>query len=328
MPKLDRLLTLAHALVEHNEGLSLNEMAALLRVNRRTAERMRDVIAAHFDLEVLQDGRNRSWRIAGKLGRMFTKPNAVELATLAEEVSALRASRQDARADVLAGLQAKVQSALDLAARTRIAPDIEALNIAQRMFVPAGPCIPVAGEVFAVIQNAIMAGVMVEFKYQADGKPKPEWRRVTPYGLVQGPLSYLIAKVPGEHMQPVNYRLDRMSEIALSDRIAENISGFDLDEWMSRSFGIWQGEIYPVSLKVLTHAAERARHWRFHRNQMVEEMADGSLRIQFAAGGMRELAQHLCMWAGDIVIEGPAELRSDYVGIADAVLASAHLSSG
>lgn len=42
MAKLDRLLALVHALSESIEGMTLDEMAERLDVNRRTAERMRD----------------------------------------------------------------------------------------------------------------------------------------------------------------------------------------------------------------------------------------------------------------------------------------------
>ncbi|BEV01220.1 hypothetical protein [Novosphingobium olei] len=48
---LDRTLKLVHALTQSIEGLSLDEMAALFEVNRRTAERLRNVILIHFDLE-------------------------------------------------------------------------------------------------------------------------------------------------------------------------------------------------------------------------------------------------------------------------------------
>ncbi|WP_375396544.1 hypothetical protein [uncultured Sphingomonas sp.] len=34
-----------------------------------------------------------------------------------------------------------------------------------------------------------------------------------PYGLVHGPLAYLIGEMPGRDDQPVYYRLDRMSAI-------------------------------------------------------------------------------------------------------------------
>jgi hypothetical protein len=47
MAKLDRLLALINALSETTEGLTLDDMAARLIVNRRTAERMRDIFARH-----------------------------------------------------------------------------------------------------------------------------------------------------------------------------------------------------------------------------------------------------------------------------------------
>lgn len=51
MAKSRRLLRLVHLLAETGEGLTLDEMAAELDVNRRTAERLRDVIRETFDLE-------------------------------------------------------------------------------------------------------------------------------------------------------------------------------------------------------------------------------------------------------------------------------------
>lgn len=59
MAKLDRLLSLVHGLSEATEGLTLDEMAARLAVNPRTAERMRDIIARHFDVEELADDRRK-----------------------------------------------------------------------------------------------------------------------------------------------------------------------------------------------------------------------------------------------------------------------------
>ena len=44
-------------------------------------------------------------------------------------------------------------------------------------------------------QHAIMAGMTIEFDYKAEGKDASEWRRIIPYGLVHGSLSYLIGKL-------------------------------------------------------------------------------------------------------------------------------------
>ena len=63
--KLDRLLTRVHALSKTTEGLTLDEMAQRLDVIRRTAKRMSDVIANHFDLdEVADDRQKRFLRVA------------------------------------------------------------------------------------------------------------------------------------------------------------------------------------------------------------------------------------------------------------------------
>lgn len=63
MSNLERTLKLVHALSESIEGLTLDEMATLLDVNRRTVERMRNVILLHFDLDEMVDGRVKRFRI-------------------------------------------------------------------------------------------------------------------------------------------------------------------------------------------------------------------------------------------------------------------------
>lgn len=308
MAKLDRLLSLVHALVDEPEGLTLDNMAQHVGVNRRTAERMRDVIMMHFDLEPISEGRTKRWRIAGKLGRMFTKPTPIELAALQAEVDGYRRTSQDSQADVLASLLHKIRGALDGATRTRTAPDVEALTKAQRIFIPAGPGIPIPPETLSIAQQAIMAGMMLEFDYRAEGREEAEWRRVIPYGLVHGAISYLIGKLPEREAPPVFYRLDRMTCVKVSDRAGIIPADFDIDHWMSKSFGIWRGDEYEIELKAKPEVAELVRQWRFHPQQVLQENHDGSLLIAFRAGGIRELAMHICTWAGSIEPVRPKQL--------------------
>jgi predicted DNA-binding transcriptional regulator YafY len=62
-----------------------------------------------------------------------------------------------------------------------------------------------------------------------------------------------------------------------------------------------------VVLRVLPAGAGRARTWRFHPSQSIEE--DGEdLLVRFRAGGLREIAEHVFTWGSDIVIEEPAAL--------------------
>ncbi|WCT74193.1 hypothetical protein PQ455_02880 [Sphingomonas naphthae] len=108
MAKLDCQLALVHALSETTEGLTLDEMAERLGVNRRTAERMRDIIARHFDLDEIADDRRKRFLIRDSLRRVYTRPAPAEVAALQAEVDGQRAAGKEACAAHLASLLAKV----------------------------------------------------------------------------------------------------------------------------------------------------------------------------------------------------------------------------
>jgi predicted DNA-binding transcriptional regulator YafY len=305
--KLDRLLTLVKALGESAEGLTLDEMAEVIGANRRTAERLRDLILVHFDLEESIDDRQKRFRIPGALPSPFTQPNVAEIAALQSLAETARRA-SSAQAPLLESLVGKVQASLRREVKSRMAPDLEPLVRLQRHHVPAGPMIEHTPETVAQIQGAMMAGVCLEFDYLPEGANEAEWRRVIPLGLIHGAVTYLIGKIPGRDLEPVPYRLDRMSEVRASNEIGSAGDDWDLDKWMSRSFGIWREQGHDIVLRVAPESAERARRWRFHPNQSVEE--DGKeLVVRFHSGGLREIAEHLFTWGGEVRIEAPQELK-------------------
>lgn len=309
MAKLDRLLTLVNALHDTSDGLTLDEMAEAIEADRRTAERLRDVIRLHFDLEEIADDRRKRFRIAGSLRRVFTRPMAAEIAALQAAASAARQS-DTAQAPLLESLADKVKGALDDREKRRLDPDLEPLVRLQRRYVPAGPALEVDPQALVQVQGAIMAGSCVEFDYLRDGAEEAKWRRVVPVGLVHGPVTYLIGQIPGSEREPVPYRLDRMSEVRISNQPGCAADDWDLDTWMGQSFGIWREDGHDIVLRVCPEAAPRARAWRFHATQQIEEGEGGELLVRFHSGGLRELAEHLFTWGGDVAIVAPEELRA------------------
>lgn len=306
--KLHRLLTLVHALGESAEGLTLDEMADIIGADRRTAERLRDVIAVHFDLEDRQDDRRKRFRIPGALSSPFTQASAAEIAALEGEVRAARRSGS-AQAPQLESLLGKVQATLKREVKSRMAPDLEPLVSLQRHHVPAGPAIPVPPDIVAQIQGAMMAGQCLEFDYSPDAG-RTGWRKVVPVGLIHGPTTYLIGRMPDRDLDPVPYRLDRMSEVRASNTPGCPPDDWDLDAWMAESFGIWREAGHAIVLRVDPEAAMRARQWRFHPQQeMIEDGESGALIVRFRSGGLREIAEHLFTWGGLVAILAPEELR-------------------
>lgn len=307
LSNLDRTLTLVHALTQSIEGLSLDDMAALLDVNRRTVERLRNVILIHFDLEETVDGRMKRFRIRDSPGRAYSRPSAAEVAALQTIVEAGHIEGT-ANSKALEKLLSKVKIAFDSAERRRLDNDLDLLTRLQRSRVAAGPAVIASPEDLTTIQSAILASHCVDFDYQPDSATEPAWRRVVPYGLIHGPITYLLGKMPDREDPPFTFRLDRMSNVRDSGIVACPPEDWNLDGWMSRSFGIWQEEDHDIVLRLLPHAVERALAWRFHPHQQFEYDGD-ELLVRFRSGGLFELANHLFLWAGDLVIEGPAALK-------------------
>jgi predicted DNA-binding transcriptional regulator YafY len=307
LSNLDRTLKLVHALTQSIEGLTLDEMAALLGVNRRTLERMRNVILIHFDLEEMVDGRLKRFRIKDSPGRAYARPSSAEVAALQ---SVVEAGRQEgtANTDALEKLLSKTKIAFDSAERRRLDNDLELLTKLQRSRVAAGPAVIVSPEDLTTIQSAILASHCVDFDYRPGWADDPSWRRVIPFGLIHGPITYLLGKMPDRDDPPFTFRLDRMTNVRDSGVVGCPSEDWDLDAWMARSFGIWQEADHDIVFRILPHATERARAWRFHPKQQIEE--DGEeLVVSFSSGGLVELANHLFGWAGDLIIEQPEALK-------------------
>lgn len=283
MAKLDRILSLVHSLADSGEGLTLDEMAESLGVNRRTAERMRDIIARHFDLEELIDERRKRFRIRGSLRRFYTRPNAPEIAALQTEIDARK--REGApQAQLLESLIGKIKSAFDGHEKSRLEPDLDPLVNLQRSLFTPGPLVEIEPHVLATAQQAIVMGHCLEFDYQSEGAEQPKWRRVAVFGLIHGPVSYLVGKLP-DYADPVPFRLDRIRNARVSDLAGTLPNDWDLDAWMEQSASIWREEEYEIVLRVSPDYVKRAREWRFHPRQEIEEDQDG-LIARFKSGGL------------------------------------------
>lgn len=306
MSKLDRVLELVHALANSNEGLTLDDMANELGVNRRTAERLRDLVSLHFDLDEYTEDRRKYFRIRGSLTRTFTRPNAAEIAALQAEVDA-RKREGSSQAHLLESLLKKLKSGLDIREKIRLAPDLDPLTRLQGTLFQPGPLVDPAAQVLQVAQQAIMAGRYLEFEYQSVDATKAKCRRVVPYGLIHGPVTYLLGSISGNDLNPAVFRLDRIKAPRLADQAGVPADGWEISNWMDQSAGIWREEEHEIVLRVLPDAVERALKWRFHPRQIIEEDGD-CLIVRFRSGGLWQIADHVFTWRGSIVIEEPDDL--------------------
>jgi predicted DNA-binding transcriptional regulator YafY len=272
---------------------------------------MRDAVREVFpQMEEIADPPTRRFRIPAGLDSLFQSPTTDELVALRTAADSLHALGADARSAALRTLEQKILSATRAAARRRLAPDLEALLQAETIAVQAGPR-PFEDEtVLSTVREAIKSLKALRFRYDGGSTPG-RVREVTPYGLLFGRSNYLVAaEASGE---PRNWRLDRIGDIEMLPRTSVRPDAFSLQDYADESFGIYHDAVEDVVLRILPHGASDALRWRFHANQTVRPLADGSVEVAFRASGMLELAWHLFTWGDKVAILSPESLRTTMV---------------
>ena len=224
----------------------------------------------------------------------------------------------------LESLIGKIKSAFDGHEKSRLEPDLDPLVNLQRSLFTPGPLVEIEPNVLATAQQAIVMGHCLEFDYQSEGAEQPKWRRVAVFGLIHGPVSYLVGKLP-DYADPVPFRLDRIRNARVSDLAGTLPDDWDLDAWMEQSASIWREEEYEIVLRVSPNYVKRAREWRFHPRQEIEEDQDG-LIVRFKSGGLWQIADHVFSWGGGITVLAPTELRQVMIERINAAVANLGVS--
>ncbi|WP_374576431.1 helix-turn-helix transcriptional regulator [Phenylobacterium sp.] len=320
LEKLAELVELARHLASSAEGLTLDEMAQVAGVSRRTAERMRDALGQVFpQLEEVPDPPTKRFRIPNGLDGFSQAPTTEELLELSKAAAQLRAAGALPRAAVLECLERKVRAATKAKALRKLAPDVEALVRAEAIAVQAGPRPFEDENLIGHLRHALTAMKAVSFRYMG-GRTPGERRTVIPFGLMFSRMNYLVAGEVGA-LQPRNWRLDRIAEIEVLDEPGVPPSQFSLQDYAARSFGIYQDDVEDVVLRITGEGVEDALRWRFHPTQDVHQESDGSVIVRFAASGMLELSWHLFTWGDKLEVLRPQRLRDVMVKQLETALA-------
>jgi predicted DNA-binding transcriptional regulator YafY len=161
--------------------------------------------------------------------------------------------------------------------------------------------------VIGTIRTALKAAAGLAFTYAPD---QARARIVSPWGLLYGRAYYLVGPEAGM-ARPVLWRLDRMTGLRLEGVATPPPQGWTIGDYAAQSFGVFQETPLPVVLLFSAQAAADAERFLFHPGQVMDRQDDGSLRVAFTAGGMRELATHLFGWGTEVQVLAPEDLRAE-----------------
>ena len=308
--QVTNLVRLAVRLQGTLSGLTLDDIEADFSVSRKTAERMRDAVAAAFGpLELVEsDDRKRRWRLRSDAVRRLVAISPEELAELESAASALERAGLEERAATLREFATKVRAALRTESLARIESELEALVQAEGLAMRAGPRARLDTGLLSALREAVTTCRMVEFRYFAQATGLHSRQRVRPLGLLYGNRAFLVASSDWRE-EPHLWRLANVSELRITNETFERDPEFDLERYAKRSFGTFQEEPVEVALRFARVAARDASNFVFHPDQTAEANDDGSLTVRFGAGGIDEMCWHLFTWGESVTIEKPPRLR-------------------
>lgn len=292
-----------------SDGICLADIERETGVSRRTAERMRDAIRNAYPQieEISGDHGRKYWRFPpGSLGKMV-EPTLDELTAGHRAAAIARREGDDLTAEVLERLLAKVQAMFHGDRRRMLAADLEAQLMADGVAFRPGPREKINPETLSILREAILAGVMVSADHRARSTGKLSRKtRLGPIAMLFGQgRQYLLAW--SEYQDDLRlFALAGFERVMLEPDVYVRPAEFDLQEWLSQSFGIWRDDkSFDVVWRFLPDVADEAAGYVFHPKQTLERLEDRSLVVRFKAGGRQEMEWYLARWGDRVEVISP-----------------------
>jgi predicted DNA-binding transcriptional regulator YafY len=310
---LRRQWILLKSLHSRHYGLTVREMAKETGVADKTIRRDLEAFrGAGFQLEeaVGEFGR-KTWRLAGPA-------NPLPLSFNFEEAVALYLGRR--LLEPLAGTLFW-QAAQQAFGKIRAAIDSKHLDYLERFAGFFHPTLIGAGdysakaELIDTLMVAVEDGKATHIFYRSERATEPASRPVYPYGLILHKARlYLIAFDP-EADKIKHYKIDRIDEVEISPFPFSRPEGFSLGAHLATTFGIYQGDGEPTTVRVrFTPAAARyilESKWQGCRK--LDKQRDGSVLAEFRVSITPEFRSWLLGFGAKAHVLEPEQLRREIV---------------
>jgi predicted DNA-binding transcriptional regulator YafY len=167
-------------------------------------------------------------------------------------------------------------------------------------------------DVDEALASALKSRRHIRMLYSSWGDAAPRWREVAPHGLLLGTRRYLVAHdVQRGDKVLRHYRVEGILQVEiLVDSFAPD-PGFDLAAHAKAGFSscVNAAEVEEVVWRFSAEAADRARRFVFHPDQIVVENDDGTITVTFSACGLHEMCWHLYSWSDKVEVIEPEILR-------------------
>lgn len=307
--KTEQIIELAMMFQNSYCGLCIEDIEHHFECSRRSAERMKALL---FDLfpekveEVPTFEKKKRWRfIKGTMNALISF-TADDFANL-EYLKGL--SNDENKRKELDELIAKIKALTPQKNLQSLDTDVSAIMESEGFAVRQYSGINIEPKILEELRTSMLAFKKIQFNYPI----KEEIKTITlnPYGLVIADKYYLVGynEYVGDLRQ---YRVDKISELAILDEYFEKDEKFSLTEYCKNSFSIYQEDPITITLEFDKSVAEAVLNYHFHPTQKMKQLENGNVQVKFTCGGKYAICHELFKWGGKVQIKKPVELKDYY----------------
>ena len=187
--------------------------------------------------------------------------------------------------------------------------DISAILETEGFAVRQYSGVKIEPKVLETIRESMLSFKKIQFNYPVKGEIKTI--TLNPYGLVIADKYYLVGynEYVGDLRQ---YRVDKISELAILDEYFEKDEKFSLTEYSNNSFGVYQEKPIDIVLEFDKSVANDVLNYHFHPTQKIKQLKNENVQVEFTSGGTYAICQELFKWGGKVKIKKPIELKEYY----------------
>jgi predicted DNA-binding transcriptional regulator YafY len=305
--QLERQWKIIQTLIASKQGKTAQELADMVQGNLRSVYR---------DLEVLQtagfpicnekaDGK-KTWAVMETFKNSIPIPlDLPELMALYFSLDMLRAMHDTVFYESLESLFKKIKATLPPASTEFLKNLQKALCVDQKQYRQYGKL----KNIMTGINDAVMRNRSIDIIYFALSKKSRTKRAVDPYRIwfINGTF-YLVGYCHLRKEVRI-FALDRIRNLDITERIFTIPQDFDLDDYMSGSFGAFRGMPEKVAIIFSPEIAGYIEEKIWHESQQITSQADGSIIFEATVAVNEELENWVLSWGAKARVIKPEALK-------------------
>ena len=310
--QLGRQWRIIQTLITSKQGKSAAELADDLDCNPRTLYR---------DLEALQvagfpiytertDGKNL-WSLLDTMKHQLPIPfNLMELMALYFSRDLLKVFKDTVFYDSLESLFHKIKTTLPGESLGYLERVGQVLHLGLRPYQDYARF----REIINRACSATFGRKVVEIVYFTMSRKKETRRKVDPYGIRFFNGTFYLIGFCHYRGEIRTFALDRIKLLHQTREAFELPEGFDLEEFLQSSFGVFQGKPVRVKVWFSPEVAGYIQEKIWHGSQKLTAQEDGSVFFEAEVAGTREIKYWVLGWGAQAEILEPTILREEVLG--------------